>query len=163
MFKTKRFIIYKLGRRCYNLFNFLRRKNLSIPNKRRLLFGVNHFQKIMIVPLVFSFGIGCIVSWLSIVYFSLPESSSFNSQKESLERLIPWLLGLCLILILGLVLAAYFSSSKIAGPYQRIIRELDEVVAGTKKSSIVVRKGDVMFENLLVRINRLIKKIAQSS
>lgn len=48
---------------------------------------------------------------------------------------------------------------RLAGAYQRILRELDEIIAGTKKSHLHLRKGDYAQE-LIDRINQLINKLA---
>lgn len=47
---------------------------------------------------------------------------------------------------------------RLAGAYQRILRELDEIIAGTKRAHLYLRKDDYSKE-LIDRINQLIDRL----
>ena len=48
-------------------------------------------------------------------------------------------------------------SNSIVGPYERVLRELDDVLSGQKKDHIGTRKNDELFGEMVKRINALIK------
>jgi hypothetical protein len=136
------------------------RPSFVSSQKRKLIFYVNNFQKLILIPAVVSFILGCFVAWLSVTYYLVPESEIINPQFRSFHSLIPYLLIFTSALMLLLFLWTYYLSNKLVGPYERIVRELDDVISDKKRSPIVTRKGDAMFENLLKRINILIKKLS---
>jgi|GEM_PF-1715547 len=64
-----------------------------------------------------------------------------------------FLVGLCFIFSM-LVLAV---SQDVVGPFDRINRELDDIIAGRSKRTIVVRPRDKLAQELLKRVNVLIE------
>ncbi len=62
-------------------------------------------------------------------------------------------------ILIFLIFWTYYVSNKLLGSYNRIIRDLDNIVDGNKKELLGTRKGDTVFEGLLERINALIKKL----
>lgn len=87
---------------------------------------------------------------------AIPEAIAYN--------IIPSARKVSLILILAapaavfvILLVAYNITNKILGPYDRILRELDECVTGKKLGHIVIRKKD-KFKPLVDGINKLIDK-----
>ncbi len=70
-------------------------------------------------------------------------------------------LSLSVILPLLLLFTLYFTSQiaqRIVGPFNRILRELEQNLSGERKGSLVVRKND-RFAPLIEKINALIEKI----
>ena len=125
--------------------------------ERKIIFRVNRFQRRLFYPIVFAFTIGCCVAWLSMVYalignyFSSPGLYRF-------QDFIPAILAFATVLMVSLVFWTLYVSSHYLGAYERIIRELDEVLAGQGKGPLKARRGDVMFEALLKRVNCLIER-----
>jgi nitrogen fixation/metabolism regulation signal transduction histidine kinase len=60
--------------------------------------------------------------------------------------------------ILLILILAHRLTHRIVGPFDRIIRELDECIEGKKHEHIILRKND-KFNPLVERINKLIDKI----
>jgi len=59
---------------------------------------------------------------------------------------------------LFLIYWAHKIANRILGPHDRIVRELDQVLAGKRRQELKVRPGDDLFESLLHRINKLISR-----
>ena len=57
----------------------------------------------------------------------------------------------------GVLILAYKITYRLIGPFDRIVRELDECVKGKKLDHIVIRKKD-KFQPLVNNINKLIDK-----
>ena len=60
---------------------------------------------------------------------------------------------------LFIVLWAYYVSNKIVGPFERVLREVDDILAGKGKKKIGIRSKDGMFEELVKRINALVERL----
>lgn len=86
----------------------------------------------------------------------IPEFIAYNiipaAQRVTVILLITAPLTIILILI-----AAYKISHRIVGPFDRIIRELDEHLAGARKGHVILRKFD-KFWPLVERINKLLDR-----
>ena len=63
-----------------------------------------------------------------------------------------------IVMLIFIILWVYYKTNKIIGPHERIIRELDETIAGKRKGSLTVRQDDHMFGELVERINTIIEK-----
>ena len=61
------------------------------------------------------------------------------------------------IFVLIMLVISYKITHKAVGPFERIIRELEERIKGTAEGEMKVRKGD-KFEPLVKRINLLLEK-----
>jgi hypothetical protein len=127
------------------------------PN-RKTIFHVNRFQKRLFYPVIFAFAIGCCVAWLSTGYF-LIGSYPVGPGLDGFQGLIPAILAFATVLMIILVFWTLHISSRYLGAHERIIKELDKVLAGEGKGPLSARRGDVIFEELLNRINRLIERI----
>jgi len=130
---------------------------LSKKFKRTTIFHVNKFQKNLFYPVIIAFFLGCVVSWLSIVYFFI---SAYPVDLELLrfQKFIPGLLAVATALMIFVVFWTFRVSGRYFGAYERIIKELDEILAGRKEEPLHAREKDVMFEELIKRINVLIEK-----
>jgi len=67
-------------------------------------------------------------------------------------------LGVASSLMFVVIFWTLHISNRHFGFYDRIIDDLDDVLSGTKKWPLETRKGDVIFEKLVKRINVLIEK-----
>ncbi len=117
------------------------------PYRRSLLFHINDFQKRLIFPVLLS----CLFSQVCITYLYC---YSYNDQYYFLKMALPWIL--ISLAFLFIILWTYYVSNKIVGPFERVLWEVDDILAGKGKKKIVARKGDVMFEELVKRINALV-------
>ncbi|MCK5012461.1 MAG: hypothetical protein KAS66_01455 [Candidatus Omnitrophica bacterium] len=127
-------------------------------SKRKSIFHVNKFQKTLFFPAVFAFIIGCSVAWLSIVY-SLIGNYLSGPGLESFQGIIPAILAFATVLMIALVFWTLNVTTHYFGAYERIIQELDEILAGQGRGPVKTRCGDVIFEELLKRINSLIERM----
>lgn len=125
--------------------------------KRTSIFHVNKFQRNLFYPVMAAFFIGCFVSWLSIVYVLIGDYF-VSLELYRFQRIIPVLLSVATVLMIIVVFWAFRLSSRYFGSYERIIKELDDVLAQKKKEPLKTRRGDVIFEELLKRINVLIEQ-----
>ena len=125
--------------------------------KRKLFCITNRFQRLFFYPVIISFFIGCAISWLSLVYFYVINIPVSSLGFERFKQAIPLFLVIFCFLMFCVLLWTCYLSTKVFGPYRRIIRELDEILQKTRKGPLVVRKGDEMFGEILKRINILIQ------
>ena len=128
--------------------------------KRLFLVHLNKYQKELLWPVLGSCSAGCLIALLALDYFYFDRASLIcNFSFSHLRMLFPWFLTLAVLLV-GLVgVQVYLISSKILGPYNRIVRELDQFLTGKSPGHLNVRKGDEMFRDLTRRINQLIDRI----
>lgn len=127
-------------------------------SKRKTIFHINRFQKWLLYPIVFAFVIGCCVSWLSVIYALIGNYLS-SIELHRFQSYIPAILSFATALMIALVLWMLHVSNRYFGAYDRIIEELDKVLDGKKKGPLKVRRGDIMFGELLKRINALIERM----
>ncbi|NQV04474.1 MAG: hypothetical protein HQ532_03150 [Candidatus Omnitrophica bacterium] len=86
--------------------------------------------------------------------FMIPEVIAYNIIPAS--RKVTTILAVAApATILIILLIAHKLTHRIVGPFDRIVRELDECVKGKRKSHITVRKGD-KFQPLTDKINKLL-------
>ena len=76
--------------------------------------------------------------------------------------LIPWFIATVIAMLLFVIYWSLYITHKLVGPYERVLKELDEVIEGKKHSPIIARKGDELFQEILKRINALIVKSSAS-
>ena len=89
--------------------------------------------------------------------FMIPEVIAYNIIPAS--RKVTTILAVAApATILIILLVAHKLTHRIVGPFDRIVRELDECVKGKRKSYLTVRKGD-KFQPLVGAINKLLDKI----
>ena len=125
--------------------------------KRTTIFHVSKTQKIFFYPVIVAFFLGCIVAWLTLTYFLIGEYLA-DPAMDQLQKAIPILLTVATISMFAVIFWTVRISNRHFGSYERVIRDLDDVLSGTKKGPLGTRKGDLIFEELLKRINALIKK-----
>ena len=133
-----------------------------MPKKfsRNVIFHLNKYQALIIYPVLISCLVACNFSLLCLAYFYYPENYKiiFNVALKDLKLYIPLFLMGISILLLFVVFWTYYVSNKLVGPYQRIIKELDDIIAGKDVRPLSARKGDEMFEELTKRMNVLIER-----
>ena len=128
--------------------------------KRDLFRNVSQTQKNFLYPVLVLCMLGCIITLLILDYLHFDRGSIIYEYEFTKLKIII-LIG-CVVfslLMFGISLAVYFVSSKIVGPYDRIIGELDKVLKGEIKGPLNVRKSDTLFKGLLDRVNALIKRM----
>ncbi len=92
--------------------------------------------------------------------FGIPEAIAYNIMPAA-RTVISILLFATPVSILIILALTYKISHKIIGPFDRIVRELDECIEGKKEGPIVIRKDD-KFQPLVEKINKLLDKIKKT-
>jgi len=83
------------------------------------------------------------------------------AEKGYLDLLSRWSWGIAAVLsgiFVYALIRVFFVSSHLVGPFDRIIKELDTVIANNSARAITARPGDELANELLKRINILIQK-----
>lgn len=138
---------------------------MSIENKRQRTFA-NKFHREIFLLLVLAALIPALIATVLLYYmiFSItadqllvPEAIAYNLLPAAKKVL--FILAFTVPLsILAILLIAHNITHKIVGPFDRIVRELEECAEGTKKDHIHIRMKD-KFRPLVDKINRLLDKL----
>ncbi len=144
---------------------------------RNLFANVNKYQTSLLYPVLISALIVCISSFVLIfnVYnvnknLSFSYNISTNSLQANIQindlfsilKVIPGVITILAVCILLITLWAFYVSNKLLGSVQRIIRELDDIIASKEKRFLETRKNDEPLEDLLKRINVLINRAGKN-
>ena len=131
--------------------------------KRLLLLHTNKFQKLIIWPIIAACFVAGAMTFFCLEYYLASITNTgiiiFNYDVTAFEWAIPTLLLSVAFILIFIIYWVFYISSKIVGPFDRITRELDEVLAGKRKGPLGARQGDTMFEELLKRVNTLLERI----
>lgn len=99
-----------------------------------------------------------------ILFFALFSDLIYTYIQSDLggDFLDRFLLLVLLVLIYYAILArlVFRFTNRLAGAYQRLLRELDKIIAGAHPSHLHLRKGDYAQE-LINRINQLIDRFSK--
>ena len=136
---------------------------VSEKTKRKFILNVNKYQKHIIYPiLAFSWIAGIMVylclEFIVTININPNIAKIFSFDTVQIQQAIPYFLMIIIVMLIFIILWAYYKTNKIIGPHDRIIRELDEIIVGKRKGTLTVRQGDDMFGELLERINTIIEK-----
>lgn len=128
--------------------------------KRNIFLHLNKFQQRIILYLT-ALGIAALSLMMLFLSYLYADSNNFLHTFPffTIKICIVIALPIAAILILIACLYAYHLTNKLFGPYDRIIKELDSVIETRQKKELSVRKGDELFEELLKRINALIRQL----
>jgi len=138
---------------------------MKTKNNKRYRTFANKLHREIFLTVVAATLAPCFVITIALYYvifnvmagqLAIPEAIAYN--------IVPAARKVSLILILAapasvfiILLFAYRITYRILGPFDRIVRELDECAADKKQGHIVIRKGD-KFKPLVDGINKLIDK-----
>lgn len=135
---------------------------INESNKRKL-FAKNQHQEQLIVSLFSPFIVLFGVIWSVPIVLILTEKPAMEIllqvSADQLTAFYFWSVGLVILLaavFISSLVWVYAASNRWVGPFQRILNEMDAVIAGKGKRMITVRKDDMLANDLLKRINVLI-------
>lgn len=133
-------------------------------DKRHRTFANKLHREIFLTVLVAAL-LPCFVVTIALYYLifnvmsgqlGIPEAIAYNiipaARKVSL-----YLIGAAPASVFIILLLTYRITFRIIGPFDRLVRELDEVAKGKKDTHIIIRKKD-KFQPLVDGINKLIDK-----
>ena len=106
----------------------------------------------------------CMVMYFLLQAFQreVGEAIYTASDVASIKFVSEWAFALLSIVLLYLgcgFLWAYAVSNDVVWPFDRIIRELDEVIDGGARQPITARQRDEVAQKLLKRVNMLVKNL----
>lgn len=128
--------------------------------KRNIFLHTNRFQQ-RIIFFIFALGVASLslmILFLSYLYADL-NNFMHTFPFMTIKMCIVVALPMVAILILMICLYIYYLTNSLFGPYERIMRDLEHVIETKEKKELTVRKGDEMFEELLKRVNALIRQL----
>ncbi len=132
--------------------------------KRKRFLGINRWQrqsiKLSVAPVLVLF----LFMFLLIEVFQtqLRDVIITSSDEATIVALTRWGVWLFLALaacFLAVVTSTYAASRHVLGPFDRLLRELDEMLDGRReRKPLGVRPKDHLASELLKRVNKLIEK-----
>ena len=137
-------------------------------NKKRNFFSTRNKYEAQIVLLVFFPCLLLFLCFSGIVTLMTSEMARvlFSSPPSALvQQFYQWnsliVSALCIIFILALIFS-FILSRNLVGAFGRMIKELDEIIAGRSKKLITARPRDELANALLQRINVLIQNYIEN-
>jgi len=131
--------------------------------KSRLFFVVANKYQREIILLAFIPSVLIFLSFIAIVFIGNPivsnavlHTSFFNVQNLINHFSVLIIFLICFYFISCMVLT-FIISDRMVGAFDRIVRELDEVIAGRSQKLIKSRPEDTLSKDLIKRINVLIE------
>lgn len=133
---------------------------------RKRFFRTNKYQKkivaVAFLPIVFVIVFMWIVT--TVFYKEMVGVILYQSSADAIRLINQWGLVVFLGFMVVLFLVIFFSMSvslNLVGAFERIIKELDDVVSGKSNKPLMARPKDELANELLKRINVLINRLNQ--
>lgn len=114
------------------------------------------FAAAVIPTIVITAGLYCLIFEVVALQLGIPEAIAYNILPAAQKVLAILSIAVPIVIII-ILLFAHKVAHTIVGPFDRIIRELDESLEGKKDGHIVIRKSD-KFCPLVERINKLLDR-----
>lgn len=136
-----------------------------MPNQKRKLFSINNkyqAQLIMleIVPLlIISFVITAVVFVMDAQVKNLFAAQSFDMVATCIAQWFYFVVCFVFGLAVVFTIIVFKCSQNLVNPFIRVLRETDEVLASGEKKEIKLRPGDDLGNEVILRINALIKRM----
>jgi len=131
---------------------------------RKSIFHTNKYERRIIWLALIPALLFCILVTFVIIHLTrqLEDFMIYLTKPEILniiENWGYWIIGAFWLLFIIIFFWALIVSGNLVGAFVRIIRELDDFIAGKEHKSIRARRNDDLANDLLKRINILIKNI----
>ncbi len=138
-------------------------KPFGVRSCRAFLHTTRHQRQIIRLSVVPS-TIFCVVMYFLLQAFhrEVGEAIYTASDVASIKFVSEWAFALLSMVLLYLgcgFLWAYAVSNDVVGPLDQIIHELDKVIDGGARQPITVRQRDELAQELLKRVNVLVKNL----
>ncbi len=137
---------------------------MTTPKKpaRNIFLTANPYQN-KIILLSFLPSMLIFFAFIGIVFIGNPviTKAIFHTSIPSMTKMVYVFTGiiiflLCLIMLVSIMIS-FVISHHIVGPFGRINKELDDIIAGKSKKLITSRPGDDLAASLLKRVNILVE------
>ena len=132
------------------------RRTKTFANKMHREIFLLVFLAAIVPSTIITFSLYYLIFGVTAEQFGIPEAIAYNIIPAS-RRVLAILLLSTPFSIFTILILAYKLAHKIIGPFDRIIKELDERVKGNRQDRITIRKGD-KFQPLVDKINKLLDK-----
>ena len=132
--------------------------------QRKPYLHTNKYQRRIIILVLVPTLVLCATISVFILYFQkeLIDMVLYATNPPSVEFINQWsivtLVALWLLFIF-VVSCAYKISSNLLGAFERVITELDDIIAGKERKQVQARPPDDLANELLKRINVLIRNV----
>jgi len=133
-----------------------RRKNIFANKMQREILSIV-FLAAILPTIVIAISLYYLIFGVTSAQIGIPEAIAYNIIPAA-RRVVTISLIATPVIILTVLILAYKITHKIIGPFDRIVRELDESIEGKKHGPIIIRNAD-KFAPLVARINRLLDKL----
>ncbi|MCK5215985.1 MAG: hypothetical protein KAR05_11615 [Candidatus Omnitrophica bacterium] len=134
---------------------------MTKKKRKRFLNSTKYQRQIMLLAFLPTVMICILMTLLHVVFFQeLANVLGSGSPKMIMSLTGEWSSAVLVIMWLSFVVFIYWvckTSSQLVGSFERIIREMDEVIATGTKKRIKTRIDDELSTALLKRINMLIQ------
>ena len=134
----------------------------AAPTFRRSFFNSTRFQKPIINLILYPAIAASTALFFYILYFQYEVISVLSSPTKNIDAIThkAFFIFIFLVLSFGAIIVwAYKISSNLVGAFERILREMDDILAGKGKRHLRARKDDELVNELLKRVNALIDKL----
>ncbi len=132
-----------------------RRKRFFANKLHRNLFLLV-FLAALVPTIIVTFSLYYLIFNVTASQMFFPEAIVYNIIPAAKKVLSILAIALPIFILIILTLA-YKTTHAIIGPFDRILRELDKYIEGTRKGYIKLRKKDKLFP-LVEKINKLLDK-----
>ena len=130
--------------------------------KRSLLLRASRYQRPVLNLIVASALITVVIISLciSFIYHTMVnEAGYFDAEVPVAQAWVLLVLMAMPLLFLGIIIRAYKVTNQLVGAFERLLRELDGIIATNEKRHVSAREGDELAGDVVKRINILIDKI----
>lgn len=127
-----------------------------LSQQQRRIFSIDNKYQARIVLLAF---FPTLTICLFLVVLVILVQLNLASQSQALLGVVVFIFSSLFVLAL---IRAFVLSHNLVGPFPRIIRELDEVIAGRSNKVISARPDDDLAKELLARVNILIQNYLEN-
>ncbi len=138
-----------------------------MTSKRSKTFNMNKYQTRIVLttffPLLFICAI--VVLFLQAFFSEILQVITTWSAAKTTRLILQWnvaFYAIYVLLLLGVLFWAYYVSRDIVGAFERILKDLDAVIDGEQRKPITARAKDELANELLKRINILIRNLPDS-
>ena len=133
------------------------RRKITFANKLHKQIFLTVFLTALLSAVLVSVCLYYLIFGVTAEQLGFPEAIAYHIIPAS-QKVTVILLLAAPASILIMMFFAYKISHRIVGPFDRIVRELDECIKGNKKDHIPIRESD-KFRPLVDRINSLLDRL----
>jgi len=132
------------------------RRRQFIANKLHGELFVLVFISALVPTIITTVSLFFLIFHITAEQIGIPEAIIYSIIPAA-QKVIFILVTILPIAILIMLAVAYFVTHKIVGPFDRVVRELNDCICGKKKTPIVLRRND-RFWPLVDKINTLLDR-----